>query len=141
MFLFISSSYLFIFSSLVVSNGLVPYLIPLTTPRPNPVSTYPSLISFRPVPKPAIPPRTPPIRALKGESFFLVFSFSCRAQQQALLDCAVKLDSSTTQANVEVYKTNAAGIGEHPGIVEAIESEVAKIAEANDKIETIRKYF
>ena len=45
------------------------------------------------------------------------------------------------KANVEVYKTNAAGIGEHPGIVEAIESEVAKIAEANDKIETIRKYF
>ena len=38
-------------------------------------------------------------------------------------------------ANVEVYKTNAAGI------VEAIESEVAKIAEADDKIDTIRKYF
>ena len=44
-------------------------------------------------------------------------------------------------ANVEVYKTNAAGIGEHPGVVEAIESEVAKIAEADDKIDTIRKYF
>jgi hypothetical protein len=44
-------------------------------------------------------------------------------------------------ANVEVYKTNPAGIGEHPGVVEAVESEVAKIAEAEDKIETIRKYF
>lgn len=44
-------------------------------------------------------------------------------------------------ANVEVYKTNPAGIGEHPGLVEAIESEIAKIAEAEDKIETIRKYF
>ena len=44
-------------------------------------------------------------------------------------------------ANVEVYKTNPAGIGEHPGIVEAIEIEIAKIAEADDKIETIRKYF
>ena len=44
-------------------------------------------------------------------------------------------------ANVEVYKTNPAGIGEHPGIVEAIEIEIAKIAEADDKIDTIRKYF
>ena len=45
------------------------------------------------------------------------------------------------KANVEIYFTYPSGIGEHPGIVEAIESEVAKIAEANDKIETIRKYF
>ena len=44
-------------------------------------------------------------------------------------------------ANVEVYKSNPAGIGEHPGIVEAVEAEVSKIAEAEDKIETIRKYF
>ncbi len=44
-------------------------------------------------------------------------------------------------ANIEVYQKNAAGIGEHPDIVEAIELQVAKIAEADDKIETIRKYF
>lgn len=45
------------------------------------------------------------------------------------------------KANIEVYKSNAAGIGEHPDIVEAIETQVAKIAEADDKIETIRKHF
>lgn len=50
-------------------------------------------------------------------------------------------DIAMAVANVEVYKTNAAGIGEHPGVVEAIESEIAKIAEADDKIDTIRKYF
>tara|TARA_A100001011_G_scaffold399469_1_gene508249 strand:+ start:4288 stop:4497 length:210 start_codon:yes stop_codon:yes gene_type:complete len=50
-------------------------------------------------------------------------------------------DIAMAVANVEVYKTNAAGIGEHPGVVEAIESEVTKIAEADDKIDTIRKYF
>lgn len=44
-------------------------------------------------------------------------------------------------ANIEVYKTNAAGIGEHPDIVEAVETQIAKIADADDKIETIRKYF
>ena len=37
-------------------------------------------------------------------------------------------------ANVEVYKTNPAGIGEHPDVVEAIETQVAKIAEAEDKM-------
>jgi len=61
-----------------------------------------------------------------------------------LLEALVKKlegDIAISKANIEVYKTNAAGIGEHPGIVEAIESEVAKIAEADDKIETIRKYF
>jgi len=50
-------------------------------------------------------------------------------------------DIAIAKANIGVYKTNAAGIGEHPGIVEAIESEISKIAEADDKIETIRKYF
>jgi|TARA_B100000902_G_scaffold286907_1_gene273019 hypothetical protein len=61
-----------------------------------------------------------------------------------LLEALVKKlegDIAIAVANIEVYKSNAAGIGEHPGIVEAIESEIAKIAEADDKIETIRKYF
>jgi hypothetical protein len=40
-----------------------------------------------------------------------------------------------------VYVKNPAGIGEHPGIIEAIETEVGKIAEANDKLETVQKHF
>lgn len=44
-------------------------------------------------------------------------------------------------ANVRVYERAAAGIGEHPDIVEAIETQIVKIAEAEDKIETIIKYF
>lgn len=44
-------------------------------------------------------------------------------------------------ANVRVYERTAAGIGEHPDIVEAIETQISKIAEAEDKIETIIKYF
>lgn len=35
--------------------------------------------------------------------YFLVFSVSCKSQQPALLDCAVKLDSTITQADIEVY--------------------------------------
>ena len=45
------------------------------------------------------------------------------------------------KANVMVYQRNSAGIGEHPDIVEAIETQVAKIAEAEDKLETINKHF
>lgn len=44
-------------------------------------------------------------------------------------------------ANIRVYERAAAGIGEHPDIVEAVETQIAKIAEAEDKIETIIKYF
>lgn len=45
------------------------------------------------------------------------------------------------KANVMVYTRNAAGIGEHPDVVEAIETQIAKIAEAEDKLETIRNHF
>ena len=40
-----------------------------------------------------------------------------------------------------VYTRNAAGIGEHPDVVEAIETQLSKIAEAEDKLETIRNHF
>jgi hypothetical protein len=45
------------------------------------------------------------------------------------------------KANVMVYQRNSAGIGEHPDIVEAIEVQIAKIAEAEDKLETIKRHF
>lgn len=44
-------------------------------------------------------------------------------------------------ANVEVYLENPAGIGEHSDIIEAIEVELKVIAEYNDQIEIIEKYF
>jgi len=37
--------------------------------------------------------------------------------------------------------TNPAGIGEHPDIIEAIESEVKQIAEYDDMLEMAKKYF
>lgn len=50
-------------------------------------------------------------------------------------------DIEVAKANVLVYQRNSAGIGEHPDIVEAIETQISKIAEAEDKIETIEKHF
>ena len=45
------------------------------------------------------------------------------------------------RANVEVYLTNPAGIGEHSDITEAIGVELDKIARYRDQIEVIQKYF
>lgn len=45
------------------------------------------------------------------------------------------------KANIKVYEKNPAGIGEHPDVVEAIETQVAKIAEAEDKISVIKTHF
>ena len=44
-------------------------------------------------------------------------------------------------ANVEVYLNNPTGIGEHSDIMEAIECEVKQIAEYEDMLEMMKKYF
>ncbi len=44
-------------------------------------------------------------------------------------------------ANVEVLLTNPTGIGEHQDIQAAIEEELGKIADYNDKLEMLVKYF
>ena len=40
-------------------------------------------------------------------------------------------------ANVEVYLTNPAGIGEHPDLVTAVACEVTKLAAAEEKLNTV----
>jgi len=45
------------------------------------------------------------------------------------------------KTNIMVYLNNSAGIGEHSDIVEAIQSELDKMASANDRIEMLTKYF
>ena len=50
-------------------------------------------------------------------------------------------DIAKHKANVEVYLTNPAGIGEHSNIVEAIEEELNMIAKYQDQIDAINKYF
>ena len=44
-------------------------------------------------------------------------------------------------ANIEVYMTNPAGIGEHSDIIEAIEMELEQVAKYDDQIEMIKKYY
>jgi len=45
------------------------------------------------------------------------------------------------KANVEVYLHNPAGIGEHSDIVDAVEIELKAMAEYEDQLEMLDKYF
>lgn len=48
---------------------------------------------------------------------------------------------AVAKANALAYQRNAVGIGEHPEIVQAIESQIEIIAHAEDKLEALRKHF
>lgn len=43
--------------------------------------------------------------------------------------------------NVENYLRNGVGVAEHPDIMDSIEQELALIAEYEDKLEMLNKYF
>ena len=45
------------------------------------------------------------------------------------------------KANIEVYKTMPAGIGEHSDVTEAVIAELDKMAAAQDRLDMIAKYF
>ena len=45
------------------------------------------------------------------------------------------------KANLLAYQRNPVGIGEHAEIVEAMETEVEKMAQAQEKIEIIKEHF
>ena len=45
------------------------------------------------------------------------------------------------KANIQVYQTMPAGIGEHSDVTEAVIEELNKMAAAQDRIDMIEKYF
>ena len=50
-------------------------------------------------------------------------------------------DIEKHKANIEVYLTNPAGVGEHTDILESIEKELDSIVKYMDQIEVIQKYL
>ena len=57
------------------------------------------------------------------------------ARKQAEGEIAVHL------ANIKVYQTMPAGIGEHSDVTEAVIAELDKLAAADDRLEMINKYL
>ena len=45
------------------------------------------------------------------------------------------------RVNIEVYLTNPVGVGEHSDIMDAIEKELTHMAEYEDHLEILDKYF
>ena len=43
-------------------------------------------------------------------------------------------------ANIMVMLENGVGVAEHPGIIETIDGEVGLLAEAEDKLSTVRRF-
>jgi len=50
-------------------------------------------------------------------------------------------DIEKHKANVEIYLSNPAGIGEHSDIMESVENELNMIAKYQDQIDVIQKHF
>tara|TARA_R100000234_G_C4829592_1_gene106362 strand:+ start:195 stop:410 length:216 start_codon:yes stop_codon:yes gene_type:complete len=48
---------------------------------------------------------------------------------------------AAAKANIDVYNKNPAGIGEHPDLVQAVDTEMVKLADAEDKLETLNKHY
>ena len=45
------------------------------------------------------------------------------------------------KANIKVYMNNPAGIGEHPDLVAAVDSQVELIAHAEDKLNVLKNHY
>ena len=50
-------------------------------------------------------------------------------------------DIEKHKANVEIYLSNPAGIGEHSDVMDSVENELNMIAKYQDQIDVIQKYF
>jgi len=61
--------------------------------------------------------------------------------REILIDALVKkyeADIAEHKATLNIYLTNPVGIGEHPQHIEEMDKLIAKIADAEDKLETIK---
>ena len=50
-------------------------------------------------------------------------------------------EAAEAEATIEVYLNNAAGIGEHPQVVEEIAKQLEKLSNADDNLETLERYY
>lgn len=61
--------------------------------------------------------------------------------REILIDALVKkykAEIAENKATLNIYLTNPVGIGEHPQHIEEMDKLIAKIADAEDKLETIK---
>ena len=68
---------------------------------------------------------------------------SCNLREKTVsaLKNAALGEISKAQVNVEVYLHNPVGIGEHPDILGAIQEQLDVIAENEERLQVLDKYF
>jgi hypothetical protein len=57
------------------------------------------------------------------------------------LKAKYKAEAAEAEATIEVYLNNAAGIGEHPQVVEEMAKQLEKLSNADDNLETLERYY
>ena len=48
---------------------------------------------------------------------------------------------ANAKANIKVYMANPAGIGEHPDLVSAVDSQIELIPHAEDKLDVLKNHY
>lgn len=67
-----------------------------------------------------------------------------RAKSSPLVKALAKKlegDIAVAQANIDVYLEQSVGIGEHPDVVQAIETQIEVLANADEKLQILKKYY
>jgi len=64
-----------------------------------------------------------------------------KSQVVSALRSKYESEIASAKVNLDVYFYNTVGVAEHPDIMETVEKELAIIAEYDDKLEALRKYF
>ena len=67
-----------------------------------------------------------------------------RAKSSPLVKALAKKlegDIAVAQANIDVYLEQSVGIGEHPDVVQAIETQVEVVAAADEKLQILKQYY
>ena len=57
------------------------------------------------------------------------------------LKAKYKAEVMAAKVNIKVYLDNPVGIGEHPDLVSAVDSEISKLAEAEERLLQIETLF
>tara|TARA_B100000073_G_scaffold291837_1_gene254914 strand:- start:301 stop:528 length:228 start_codon:yes stop_codon:yes gene_type:complete len=68
---------------------------------------------------------------------------ACNLRQRTLeaLRSAALGEIAKAEVNVEVYLHNPVGIGEHPDVLAAIQEQLDVIAESEERLQVLDKYF
>lgn len=59
----------------------------------------------------------------------------------AALKAKYEAQVAESKVNIQVLLSNGVGVAEHPGMIETLDVEVTKLAEAEDKLSMVNKHF